>query len=150
MVALLLVVVLQAAATASPGLPPEWTIAPAQDAEEYVRYNRHEQDGTDSAIFARRRVCNCQPAEAVQLVQDAFQKLAGTTTKHDSIVACGHDAERVLVTGVANQQDERRRNIEVVWFRVGAALYTLTYTFRYASPMPDAEDALITLCPQVP
>jgi hypothetical protein len=142
----LLAVVLLDAATAPPVLLADWKIAPTQSAEEYARYVRHEQDGTDSAISGSRKVCNCQPDEAVRLVQKVFANVPGASTRHDSITACGHDADRVLITGVANQQDESRHNIEVVWFRDGPALYMLMYAFRYAAPMLDAESALTMLC----
>jgi hypothetical protein len=138
--------VLLDAATASPALPADWKIAPTQSAEEYARYVRREEDGTDSAISGSRKVCNCQPDEAVRLVQKVFANVPGASTRHDSITACGHDADRVLITGVANQQDESRHNIEVVWFRDGPALYMLMYAFRYAAPMADAESALTMLC----
>jgi hypothetical protein len=127
-------------------LLPGWASAPIDNSLEYAHYIRHEPDGTDSDISATRQVCDCQPDHAMQMLWDAFKSIRGASIQQSSIVECGEQADRLIVTGTADKSNEFR-NIEVVMFRVEPALFTLTYSFRYAAPMADAEEALTSICP---
>jgi hypothetical protein len=42
------------------------------------------------------------------------------------------------------------KNTEILAFRDGDALVVLSYTFRTAQPVADAETTLATLCPPSP
>ncbi|MGZ3498870.1 MAG: hypothetical protein ACXWNJ_07565 [Vulcanimicrobiaceae bacterium] len=149
MIALLMAALIaQSASPSPPALGPEWKAVPfSKDRpSDYASYTRHEQDGTDSTISASRQVCECQPAEAVQTLQSIFKSMPGVSIHSDKITACGQSVDRLIATGLANDTNTKR-NLEVLMFRRGPALYTLTYSFRYASPMANAETALTALCP---
>ncbi|MBC5806930.1 MAG: hypothetical protein GIW96_12045 [Candidatus Eremiobacteraeota bacterium] len=142
------------AAVASPGSAPSPTVAPLgsgwvpvplEGVGEYARYIRHENDGTDSLLSAGRQVCDCQPDDAMHTLQSIFGRMKSVSVRRDVVEACGHTADRMLVTGLAATASSRR-NTEVLMFRGDGALYSLTYTFRYPAPMSDAESALLTLC----
>jgi hypothetical protein len=135
-----------ASPVAQPSLSPEWKSLAVTDALEYARYQRHEQDGSDSIIFASTKVCDCQADATMQMLQNVFASTPGAVIKRDTTTACGEPADRLLVTGLANPSTAHR-NIETVMFRHGPAFYSFVYTFSYAAPMPDAEKAMMSLCP---
>ena len=128
-----------------PALLATWKPAKPRDTE-YVRYTRTEPDGSASAIFAFAQVCDCQPPHAVELFQQALSSVPGASVTHSELTVCGFHGERVIVTGLADPTNAAS-NFEVLLFRKEPALYTLQYVFRSAAPMPDAEQALATLCP---
>jgi hypothetical protein len=132
------------APTATP-LGPAWVPVPLKEAEEYAHYLRHEQDGTDSQILAARKVCDCQPDDAMRTLEGLFGQMNGVSVRRDVVAACDRSADRLLVTGLAATESSHS-NIEAVMFRSGTALYSLIYSFRSAAPMTDAESALLTLC----
>jgi hypothetical protein len=129
-------------------LAPEWIVAPLK-ASDYAHFVRHEQDGTDSDISASQQFCDCQPDDAMKMLESILGPVRGVSTQTSSITACGQPADRMLVTGLAAPKNSQR-NLEVVMFRSGGALYSLTYSFRYGAPMTDAESALLTLCGKSP
>src|SRR5579872_902429 len=127
-----------------PHLGPAWVAAPLGKLQ-YAHYVRHEQDGANSEIFASRQVCDCQPDRAMQMLQAAIGAIPGASSHRETLTACGQPAYRMLATGIATPANAAR-NFEVVMFRFDNALYVLQYTFRYPTPMVDAENALLSLC----
>jgi hypothetical protein len=154
MVALIAFLVLaQATPTPSPaagsGDPLSgWTAAAPVSAFEYRRFVRHETDGSDSIISATRRVCDCQ----VQPMQNALAQTFSVASHGTAVVTftdmtlCGQPAEKLVVSGLATPANAVR-NAEIVAFRDRGAFFSLSYTFRSASPAPEAESALASLCP---
>ena len=138
-----------APAPAAAGLPVGWSAAPTdpQTKDEYIRLQRRESDGTESTISASRQVCACQPEEFVRTTASVFGMVPGSSPKVDSLSACGTDAQRIIVTGLA-ESGNSRRNIEVIAFRRADKFYNLTYSFRGPAPKQDGQDALLLLCPK--
>jgi glycerol-3-phosphate dehydrogenase len=135
--------------SAAPSDPLSGWIAAAPASEfEYRRYVRHEPDGTDSILTAARRVCDCRVDAMQNALARAFAVASNGTAveKFTDVTACGQDGEKLVVSGLATPAN-RIRNAEIIAFRDGDAFVTLSYTFRYASPMLDAENALAILCP---
>ena len=125
-----------------------WTTVPPADPTEYSHYVRHETDNSDSVLIATRRICDCQVEPLLTGVMHALTTITkgGAVENRTSLSLCGQSAQRLLVTGLPSPTNALR-NMEVIAFRDHDALITLDYTFRYASPMPDAERALSALCP---
>lgn len=132
----------------APTLSPAWVKAPLdkRNVDEYAHFVRHEQDGTDSELVAMRQVCDCQPAAAIVLFTMALSHEPKASIHQDQITICGQTADRLTASGVASAGNSLR-NSEIVLFRREPALYLMMYTFRYATPMPDAAGALPALCP---
>src|SRR5690348_2152940 len=86
-------------------LSPDWASAPIGNSMEYAHYIRHEPDGTDSDISATRQVCECQPDHAMQMLWDAFKSIPRASIQQSSIVACGEQADRLIVTGTADRSN---------------------------------------------
>jgi hypothetical protein len=126
-------------------MPAGWVSAPFATSVEYAHYIRHEQDGTVSELSADSQVCNCDPDHAMGMLQGVFESIKGASVQLSSIVACGKQGDRLLVTGLDTSKG--RKNIEAVMFRDEPALVTLMYSFPYSKPLPDAEAALMSLCP---
>lgn len=150
---LLAAIVSQAAApsplpSSAPSLSAEWTKAPLTEKYQYARYVRKEADGTQSAILASRQVCDCDPVNAAGMIQTAFRQLPGTVVTADSEKVCGQQAQRIVLTGHADPASPDANNLEIIEFRLEPALYSLTYTFKGPAPLPNAEAALLTLCPK--
>lgn len=139
----------QAMATPAPGatLSPAWTKASPTDKNQTARYVRKESDGTQSSIAVSRQVCACDPIAAADSLETIFQQFPGVGIQRSSLQACGQPASRIVVTGVAKPSSPQTNNIEVLAFRAEPAIYSLTYTFKSPAPLPDAEAALLTLCP---
>jgi hypothetical protein len=125
-----------------------WTTVAPADPTEYSHYIRHEADDTDSMLSGVRRVCDCQVDSLLSQLTRAFTMLSkgSAVESRTSLRLCGQPAEKLVVTGLASATNSMR-NMEVIAFRDRDALVTVSYTFRYASPMPDAERVLTTLCP---
>jgi hypothetical protein len=136
-----------ATATPKTELLSGWTAA-ALLPLQYMRYVRREPDGTDSTLMATRRVCDCQPDTVITGVQDELSAISRHTAleRRSTMTVCGRPAERLIVTGLAGRQN-MPANSEVIAFRDLDALVILSYTFRYADPLADAERTLETLCP---
>jgi hypothetical protein len=126
-------------------LSPDW-IASKLHELEYARYSRFEIDGSKSTIVASRQVCDCQPAVAMQMLVGVLSNFHGVSNQRDTIVVCGQTAERNIATGLSTSSNTAK-NIETIMFRSDGAIYTLTYTFRSATPLPSGEAALTSLCP---
>lgn len=144
-----MIALLLSAAIASPTLllPSPWESQPGKGVGQYARYVRQEQDGTNSELSAIRQACNtCQPGFMAQYLYNGYARIASITASHTIGQICGREAHHVLAVGVT-AWDPRERNIEAFFFKDGATLYTLSYTFQTAAPMPDAEVALEALCP---
>jgi hypothetical protein len=134
-----------AQATQNPALSPDWKTAP-QRPGEYIRYVRQESDGSESTISATQRTCDCVPATLVTQLQTALSAAAPQAMlKREVARACGSEAEHLTATGVADGGP--RSNLDVYAFRKGSSLYVLTYTFKAPLASPDAEAALLALCP---
>jgi len=131
--------------------PPGWTSATFATPLEYGHFVRHEADGTDSVLSTSRQVCDCQPVTMMTMLQRALTAISKGTAveQRSSTTACGHPAEYLLVTNLANATNVLRNN-ETIAFRDGDALVVLNYTFRSDRPMPDAAATLATLCPPLP
>jgi len=132
--------------SAVPALSPAWVLLPPTGRYDYAHYARREPDGTNSDISASRQVCDCQPAVALSMAQVALGQLQGVSIRRGAMTICGQSAQRLIATGLVSP-GKPARNIEAILFRREPALYTLTYTFHSAAPMPDAENALAALCP---
>jgi hypothetical protein len=128
-------------------LAPEWVKAPPTERGQYARYVRKDADATTSTISAARQVCDCDPIQATTMIQAAFAQFPGTVVTRSEVVPCGHQASRVIVTGHATAASPESNNLEIIAFRQEPALFSLTYTFKGPQPLPDAEAALLTLCP---
>jgi hypothetical protein len=141
-----------AAASAAPAaaLLDGWTAVKPILADEYQHYARRERDGTDSVIFATRRVCDCQVDYMVNQLNAAFMAVSHGAAKESitELTICGRPAKRLLATALATP-DNTIRNTEITAFRDRDALVVIMYSFRYADPMPDAEAAQAALCPPV-
>jgi hypothetical protein len=129
------------------GLLTGWTAMPSEPTE-YSHYVRHETDNSDSILIATRRVCDCQVEPLLTGVMRGLTTITkgAAVENRTSLSLCGQPAQRIVVTGLPSPANALR-NLEVIAFRDHDALVTLAYTFRYASPMPDAERAQIALCP---
>jgi hypothetical protein len=125
---------------------PEWKIAPLE-LNETSAYSRKEADGTETSISVSREVCDCDPAHRIAMIQSMFQLIPGAVVAQSAVRACGEQAYRVLVTGRNTPSTPGANNLEIIEFRKGPAVYTLAYSFLTPAPLPDAEAALMTLCP---
>ena len=144
------VVIAQAApmpSAAPTPLPAAWRQVALENADQYAHYDRREQDGTDSILSATRRVCDCQPDTEAEMLVSTFGSIRGAHVANTSTLACGEPAVRFVATGLASRGNTLR-NVEVLLFRDGPALYMVMYSFRYSRPMLDAESAMLSLCPQ--
>ncbi|MGA8534668.1 MAG: hypothetical protein WB615_11210 [Candidatus Tumulicola sp.] len=150
MLAILSIIVLIAQTNAQPSptvtLSPEWKVAPLEMTETSA-YSRKEADGSETSISLARDVCDCDPAHRIGMIQSMFQLVPGAVVAKSAVQACGEQAHRVIVTGRNTPSNPEANNLEIIEFRKGAALYTLAYSFLTPAPLPDAEAALMTLCP---
>ncbi|HZV79806.1 MAG TPA: hypothetical protein VFF60_09390 [Candidatus Binatus sp.] len=142
----MLAILLAGAMSGSPMLPPPWQPAELTSADEYARYTRAESDGTQSIVVASQRACECQPADAVRMLTDALNKVEGVKVQVDTTTMCGQSAQHLIATGIARPDMPERRNVDTFLFRQGKSMYIFTYTFTYAAPMPDVEQALTAFC----
>jgi hypothetical protein len=138
-------------ASPEPLLPVPWESQPGRVAGQYARYVRHEADGSDSVLSAMSQACNtCNAGVFAQMLKNGAEgRYPTATVVHNALSMCGRSADRVVALGIA-AADPRQDNFEMFFFRNGATMYTLAYTFRTAAPMPDAESALTALCPAGP
>jgi hypothetical protein len=147
----MIVLVLIAAATASPPLPllpPPWVqLANARDGE-YARYSRHESDGTYSIVSAMSGDCNiCSPTAEARLGEKIWlANYPSATVSYVKTMFCGRDATRLLALGIT-QADPKMSNVEKFFFRDGQTIYSLSFSFHEDQPPADAEQALASLCP---
>jgi len=82
-----------------PPLPPDWTPGAVQDKAEYARYIRKEPDGTLSSMTGTRRVCDCDPTAEAGTFASTFARTQGVTVAPAIVMACGQQAQRVILTG---------------------------------------------------
>jgi len=145
MIALFIAMVI---ASPQPLLPPPWESQPGRVAGQYASFVRNETDGTDSVLSAMGQACSvCNPGVLAQMTKNGVEgHYPSATATRNALSICGRTADRVIALGIA-AADPRQDNFEIFFFRDGATMYTLAYTFRTPAPMPDAESALTALCP---
>jgi hypothetical protein len=130
-----------------PPLPPDWTPVAVQDKAEYARYIRKEPDGTLSSMTGTRRVCDCDPAAEAATIASTFARTQGVTVARAIVMACGQQAQRVILTGHTDGSNPQANNLEILLFRQEPALVMLMYAFKASAPQPEDEAALLKLCP---
>jgi hypothetical protein len=128
-------------------VPSVWKAAPRPDKSYYAHYIRQENDGTDSLILGKLDICNCQPADDADAIQYGAAHNPEAHVVRSKIVACGQDAERLVITGVANSQTN---NSEILLFRQGDAMIILIYAFKLSAPLTEDEATLLSVCPTQP
>ena len=131
--------------SAGPTIAAPWKSAPPPDKSYYAHYVRQEADGTESLILGKLDICNCQPTDDAAMIQNSAQQVPGAHVARSRTMICGQQAERLVITGMA---DSQRNNSEILLFRQGDAMIILTYAFKLAAPLAEDEAGLLTLCPQ--
>jgi hypothetical protein len=151
MIALLAASILLSQATAMPSVSPSastpWKTAPRSDQHYYAHYVRQEADGTQSLILGRLDICDCQPVNDADMIQNGAEKLPGAHVVRSTITVCGAQAERIITTGVATSQTN---NSEILLFRQDKAMVILIYAFKLQAPLAEDEAMLLTVCPKQP
>src|SRR5208283_4588261 len=104
---------------------------------EYFRVTRTTTDGSARALAVSRQVCDCQPINFQVLMEGVVLKIPGVRVRLESTTACGESAQHMVVTGLADATSARK-NMELLSFRVGDALFNLEYFL--SQPDPAAED----------
>jgi hypothetical protein len=79
------------------------------------------------------------------MIQAAAMKTPGAHVARSTTTACGQPAQRLIITGTANAQNN---NTEILLFREGNAMIILIYGFKLAVPLAEDETTLFKVCPQ--
>jgi hypothetical protein len=131
-----------------PGLGPEWIAAPSLRPDEYAHFSRHVPNAPDEVLFAAAHVCDCDPGNAVNVVERMFDDKPAAVVTRDAITACGRTVEHVVVVGVADVTG--RKNIDLYAFRNADTLVVISFLFTKSGVLAADETSMQALCPAAP